>query len=110
VTQGATVLVANATDVQGAAGRLSQQLRERGFAVSDPTNAAGYEEYLEVTKVYAVPEAEAVARSVALLLGGVPITQMPIPAPIVGATAALGETGVLVMLGADRARIGIPAP
>jgi len=103
VTEGATVLVANATNVQGAAGMLSQQLRDRTFTVADPTNAAGYEELLDTSKIYFVPAAEPVARSVALLLGNVPLAPMPVPAPVVGANVGLGDAGVLVMLGRDLA-------
>jgi len=103
VTQGAVVRVANATDINGAAGNLSQQLRDRTFTVGDPVNAAGPEEKLDVSKVYFKPEAEAVARSVAMLMGDVVVLPLPSPAPIVGANVGLGDAGVLVMLGRDLA-------
>ena len=93
------MLVANATNVQGAAGKLSQQLRDRGFTVDDPTNAAGYEELLDTSKIYFAPTAEPVARSISMLMGDVPLVPMPVPAPIVDADVGLGNAGVLVMLG-----------
>jgi hypothetical protein len=103
VTQGAVVLVANATNVGGAASVLTQQLRERTFTVADPTNAAGSDEVLDTSKVYFKPDAEAVARSVAMLMGDIPLARMPIPAPVDGANIGLGDAGVLVMLGRDLA-------
>ena len=103
VTEGAIVLVANATDVPGAASRLGEQLRDRGFTVADATNAAGNEEKLDVSRIYFLPAGEAVARSVSILMLGLPVDPMPVPASIVGATAALGDATVLVMLGKDLA-------
>jgi hypothetical protein len=97
------VLVANATNVGGAASLVTQQLRDRAFAVAEPTNAAGFDEVLDTSKVYFKAEAEAVARSVAHLMGDIPLARMPTPAPIDGATIGLGDAGVLVMLGKDLA-------
>jgi hypothetical protein len=48
-----------------------------------------------------LPGAEAVAQTVAAVMGGLVVAQMPVPAPITNATAALGEATVLVMLGKD---------
>jgi hypothetical protein len=102
VTEGATVLVANATKVPGAAGRLTGELAAVGYHLLDATNAAGNEEVLDATKVYFLPAGEAVATGLATVLG-VPLARMPTPAPITDATVGLGEATVLVMLGKDLA-------
>jgi hypothetical protein len=104
VTEGAVVLVANASAVPGAAGRLTESLRSMGFHVADPTNSAGYETSLDASKIYAKPEAQAVADSISRVMGGIPVSRMPTPAPIMGATVGLGDAGVLVMLGTDLAQ------
>ncbi len=110
VTAGAVVKVANASGVPRAAAGLTTLLSGLGFVVAEPVNAAGWEEKLDVTKVYARDESRAVAESVARMLGGVAIERMPTPAPIDGATAGLGEATVLVMLGADLAGQPLPPP
>lgn len=110
VTEGAVVKVANASGVPRAAAALASQLVGLGFAVAEPVNAAGWEESLDVTKVYARDEARGVAESVARVLGGIAIERMPTPAPIDGATAGLGDATVLVMLGADLAGKPLPPP
>lgn len=102
VTQGATVLVANASGVPGSAGRMSIALGAVGFTMADPpTNATSQ---LEVSIVYydpAVAAAQAVAGSVATSMGGVEVASMPTPVPIDG--GALNGSGVLVMLGTAQA-------
>jgi hypothetical protein len=103
------VLVANAADVPGAAAGLSQQLAAAGFVTVEPTNAAGNEARLDVSKVYFLPGGFDAASSIAAALGGVLVAPMPTPAWIVGATAALGSANVLVMLGKDLAGQAIPA-
>jgi hypothetical protein len=110
VTAGAVVKVANASGVPRAAAGLTTLLSGLGFTLAEPVNAAGWEERLDVTKVYARDESRAVAESVARMLGGVAIERMPTPAPIDGATAGLGEATVLVMLGADLAGQPLPPP
>jgi hypothetical protein len=110
ITAGAVVKVANASGVPRAAAALSTLLSGLGFTLAEPVNAAGWEEQLDVTKVYARDESRAVAESVARMLGGVAIERMPTPAPIDGATVGLGEATVLVMLGADLAGQPLPPP
>ena len=112
VNQGAAVIVANAADVPGAATRYTTALGEYGFAMIEPTNGAGPEEIIEVTRIYArpEPEAQAVALSVARLMGGLTVERMPTPAPITGATDGLGGATVLVMLGRDLAERPLPGP
>jgi hypothetical protein len=103
------VLVANAADVPGAAGLLSQQLRGVGFAVAEPTNAAGNERQLDASKVYYLPAGYDAALSIGAAMGDLEVLPMPTPAWIVGATDALGDANVLVMLGKDLAGQEIPA-
>ncbi|MEY4231243.1 MAG: hypothetical protein RLZZ362_2092 [Actinomycetota bacterium] len=108
VTEGASVIVANAAGVPGAAAATSNALGALGFVMGEATNAAAWDETLDITKIYARSEAAAVAESLARVLGGVAVERMPTPAPIVGANEALGDAGVLVMLGKDLA--GQPLP
>jgi hypothetical protein len=102
VTQGAIVIVANATKVPGAAAKLTDLMSRYGFQMGAPTDAAGNEEFRDTTQVYCLPGSEAVAGSIAILLG-VPVNYMPTPAPITDATVGLGDASVLVMLGKDLA-------
>lgn len=108
VIAGAIVLVANASGVDGAAKTLSAELAARGFTTAAAVNAAGIEEDLDQSKVYYRPEGEAAARSIATLMNGIVVAPMPTPAWIVGATAALADANVLVMLGHDFAGARIP--
>ena len=103
VTVGGVVKVANASGVDGAAGRLAGELAALGFATRDATNAAGIDKDLEASKIYVIAGSEAVAESVSRVMGGLPISPMPTPAWIKEGTAGLGDATVLVMLGHDRA-------
>ncbi|MEO8267522.1 MAG: LytR C-terminal domain-containing protein [Ilumatobacteraceae bacterium] len=103
ITEGAVAIVANASNVNGAAAQLSQELAARGFHMADATNAAGIEERLEVSKVYFLPAGADVAASIARVMGDVSATRMPVPVSITGGPAALGEATVVVMLGSDLA-------
>ena len=80
VTEGATVVVANANIVGGSAGRMTDALGRAGFTTGTPTNAL---EKIEDSVVHhtAADGAQAVAESVALLLGGVAVEPMPTPVP-----------------------------
>lgn len=101
-TEGASVVVANANTVGGSAGGMTKTLELAGYSVIDPVNASGPN--LTASIVYfdtAQASAEAVARSVALDLGGVEVLVLPTPAPT--ADGDLGEAGVLVLLGDDQA-------
>lgn len=103
VFEGASIMVANSSNVNGAAGRLSDELAAKGFTVLAPTNGWGPEEELAVTRIYYVPDkGEAVARTVGRLMGIEP-TQIPVPAWITGGTETMGDAGVLIMLGKDLA-------
>jgi hypothetical protein len=103
ITEGAIVIVANASNVNGAATRLGQELGARGFHLADATNGAGNEERLDVSKVYFLPAGADVAASIGRLMGNITVTQMPVPVWITGGPAALGEATVVVMLGTDLA-------
>lgn len=107
--EGAVVLVANAAEVPGAAAGLTQQLAAAGFVTLEPTNAAGNEARLDVSKVYFLPGGFDAATSIAAAMGGLQVAPMSVPAWIVGATAGLGNANVLVMLGADLAGQSIAA-
>ena len=103
VTEGGIVMVANCSDVNGAARLLTDELAANGFQTRKATNGAGIDNSLEATKIYLIPGSEAVARSLSRLLGGVELFQMPTPVWIKDGTAGLGDANVLVMLGHDRA-------
>ncbi len=102
VTEGATVVVANASGVPGSAGRMSTALGGAGFTMAEPTNATSAQ--LEQSVVYydpAVAAAQAVAGSVATMMGGLAVEAVPTPVPIEG--GALNGSGVVVMLGTAQA-------
>ena len=108
VTEGALVLVANAAGVPGAAGQLTAALQAVGYSMKEPTDAAGYEESLDASKIYFRPEAEAAAQSLAAVMKINSVTRMPTPAPIVDAQVGLGDATILIMLGRDLAGQEIP--
>jgi hypothetical protein len=98
VTTGATVIVANASGVSGAAGRMSAELATATFTMGTPTNSTSAK--LEQSVVYYDPNnaaAQPVADSVARVMGGLAVEVVPVPPPIDGGT--LGDAGVVVMLG-----------
>jgi LytR cell envelope-related transcriptional attenuator len=102
VTEGATVVVANASGVPGSAGRMSTELGGAGFTMAEATNATS--DQLEQSVVYydpAVAAAQAVAGSVATMMGGLTVEAVPTPPPIEG--GALNGSGVVVMLGTAQA-------
>jgi len=109
VYTGATVIVANASGVQGTAGQFSKALGQVGFTMATPTNAAGAEAKLATSKVYFLPGGELVAASVAKSMGGVAFSALPTPVPVKGEAAGIGEATVVVMLGSDLAGKALPA-
>jgi hypothetical protein len=112
VTQGATVVVANASGVSGSAGRMSAELAAVGFTMAEPTNATSGQQ--EQSIVYYDPNnaaAQPVAASVAQVMGGLAVETVPSPPPIEG--ESLGDSGVLVMLGsaqADKTLVQLSSP
>ena len=102
VTEGATVIVANASGVGGSAGRMTDTLALAGFTMGEPTNATSGQ--IEDSIVYYDPgiaAAQDVADSVAFVMGGVVVETVPTPPPVEG--GSLGDAGVLVMLGSNQA-------
>ncbi len=103
VTEGATVVVANASGVDGSAGRMSDTLEAVGFTLADATNSS--EGPLSVSKIYYDPEtaaAKAVADSLREALGGgdIEVLELTVPAPLTD-PETIGDASVLVALGND---------
>lgn len=104
VTEGAVVVVANASRVNGAAGLLSDGLGAVGFTVTEPTNSADDVENIETTQIFYSPgdaAAQAVAENLGLAFGGgdIVVEEVAVPAPT--ESGDLGEGTVLVLLGND---------
>lgn len=99
VTEGGIVLVANASRVPGEGARLTAALADLGFSTNAAVNAAGSDEDLETSRIYARDTSDPVALSISRLTGGVPVLRMPTPAPVDGGT--VGDATVVVMLGKD---------
>ena len=102
VTEGASVMVTNASRIDGAAARMSDRLAAVGFTMVEPGNySLGT---IEVTKIYqdpANPQAMAVAESLKAAFGGgaIEIVEMGTPPPVDGGDAK-GAT-VLIAMGND---------
>ena len=104
VTEGASVLVANANTVGGSAGNMTRTLEAAGFTMEEPTNATGPN--LTDSEVYFDPSiaaAEQVAQSVGRLMGDDTVEPVATPAPT--ASGSLGAAGVLVLLGDNQANL-----
>lgn len=103
VTEGATVIVGNASGINGAAGRMTDSLAAVGFAMGDATNSS--ESQLAVSKVYYDPDnpdAKPVADSVRLALGGgdIEVLELTVPAPLTDPDS-IGDATVLLVMGND---------
>lgn len=102
VFEGAVVVVANANNVNGSAGAMSDLLGGAGFSMGTPTNASTGQ--LETTVIYFDPaneNAQIVAESVNRVLGGdSSISQVGTPAQTQSGEL---EGDVLVLLGNDKA-------
>jgi hypothetical protein len=102
VLEGATVVVANASGVPQSAGGMTTELTAVGFTMGSATNAT--ESGLAASVVYydpAIAASEAVAQSVARVMGGLAVETLPSPIPVEG--GSLNGAGVLVLLGTDEA-------
>jgi hypothetical protein len=104
ITEGASVVVANASGIDGAAGRLTDRLAGVGFTTGPATNSSDTVSNLAVTQIYYVPgdaAALAVAESVKAALGGgaIELLELTLPAPT--ASGDIGDAGVLVVMGND---------
>jgi hypothetical protein len=100
IVDGATMVVANASIVGGAAGRMTDELGGAGFTTVDPINAT---ERIEASIVYYsdAEGAQVVAESAAMKLGGVEAA--PLPDPIPTESGDIEGADVLVLLGNDQA-------
>ena len=104
VTEGATLIVANASAAGGEAQNMQDALAEAGFTVTDEATSDSNTEPLEESVVYyteGVPAIQAVAQSVAQAMGGLTVQPMPSSIPVEG--GSIGTATVLVMLGNDTA-------
>ena len=106
VVDGASVVVANANGQGGSASAMSRAIETgAGFTVVDPTNASSTIGELEESVIYFAPddpEAQAVADSLARVLGGVgSVSPLPETPPTQDGT--LNGAQVLLMLGVDKA-------
>lgn len=104
VTEGATVVVANASGINGSAGRMTDALAAVGFTTGTATNSS--ESQLNTSKVYYDPEnenAKAVAESLREALGGgdIEVLELTVPAPT--SDGEIGDASVLLALGNDTA-------
>ena len=100
VTEGATVIVANASSVNGSAGRMSELLAAEGFDMGTPTNST--EGALGASKIYYIDDEAAlvVAESLVRVFGGViQLVEMPTVPPV--SSSEIFDAGVLVALGDD---------
>lgn len=102
VVDGATVVVANASTVNGAAGILTTALQGKGYTTVDATNATVKQEATTILYDATNTGALAVANSLAVLLGNPIVQEVPSPAPIEGGVLPDGAS-VIVMLGSDKA-------
>ena len=106
MTDGATVVVANANGQGGSAATMATALEVAGFTMGDAMDASDATGNLETTVIYydpAQPAAQPVAESVNLVMGG-GATVLPLPGgtpPV--ASGSIDGAGVLLMLGLDKA-------
>lgn len=101
-TTGAKVVVANASNQDGVARVLTTALQGNQFTTVEPTNGATKEAVTRIQYVDGDPAAEAVARSVAALMGVSTVEIMPTPVSLQDPATLLDAT-VLVLLGDDKA-------
>lgn len=95
------VIVANAADIKGVARNLTVELQALGYPTGEPTNGTAN---VDVTKVLwddNVPAAQAVADSLAVQLGGVPVEPIGTPAPISGGTLP-SDVQIVILVGKDK--------
>lgn len=104
VTEGATLIVANASGIDGAAGRMTDALAAVGFSTGEAANSS--EGQLNTTKVYydaEDPNAEAVAESVREALGGGDVELLPLTTPAPLQDPEIGDATIVVAMGNDTA-------
>lgn len=101
-TSGAKVLVANSSHANGAAGQLSTALQGNQFTMGTPTNGAAKEAATKIQYLTGDVAAQAVAQSVAKLMGVATVEPIPTPVQLADPTT-LADNTVLVLLGDDKA-------
>jgi hypothetical protein len=105
VTEGAAVVVANASGINGSAGRMTDALAAAGFTTGTATNSS--EGQLATSKVYYDPaneNAKAVADSLREALGGgdIEVLELTVPA-LLSDPETIGDATVLLAMGDDTA-------
>ncbi len=104
VTEGASVMVTNASRVDGAAGRMSDRLAQVGFTVVEAGNySLGTIETTQILYDPTNPQALPVAQSLQQALGGgdIQVVEMGSPPPVEGGD--LKGATVLIAMGNDTA-------
>ena len=101
-TTGAKVLVVNSSHQNGVAKTLSTALAGNQFVMGDPTNGATKELVTKIQYLDGDVQAQAVAQSVAQLMGVASIEVIPTPVLLADPTLLLDNT-VVVLLGDDKA-------
>jgi hypothetical protein len=101
-TAGAKVLVANSSHQNGVAKTLSTALGGNQFTMGEPTNGATKEAVTKVQYLEGDANAQAVAQSIAALMGIATIEPIPTPVLLQDPTL-LADNTVVVLLGDDKA-------
>jgi hypothetical protein len=101
-TTGAKVLVVNSSHQNGVAKTLSTALGGNQFVMGEPTNGATKEPVTKIQYLDGDVQAQAVAQSVAQLMGVASIEIIPTPVQLADPTLLLDNT-VVVLLGDDKA-------
>lgn len=102
VTEGATVVVANASTVNGAAGVLTTALTGKNFTMGKATNATAKQEVTTILYDASNANALPVATYLSSLMGNPVVSEVTSPAPIDGGLLPEG-VHIIVMLGSDKA-------
>jgi predicted dinucleotide-binding enzyme len=102
ITTGAKVLVVNSSHQNGVAKTLSTALAGNQFVMGDPTNGATKEPVTKIQYKDTDTQAQAVAQSVAALMGVASIEIIPTPVLLADPTL-LADNTVVVLLGDDKA-------
>lgn len=101
-TAGAKVLVVNSSHQNGVAKTLTTALQGNGFTMGEPTNGSSKESATKIQYLDGDVQAQAVAQSVAALMGVASVE--PIPTPVLLADPTLlADNTVVVLLGDDKA-------
>ena len=99
-----TVVVANAANVQGAAGSMTTALAAANVVTIEATNST-LTDPQTVTTIYYLPTYELEAAELATIMG---VTTPPQPMPTPPPVENLGTANILVQLGTDKANQPLP--